>query len=71
MFSVACPELQIWLAIATEKDYLEFKLFIGQIKMFDFPELLIIGLSVVLAFLSINHWISTIALDRSGTDRKE
>lgn len=39
--------------------------------MFDFPELLIIGLSVVLAFLSINHWISTIALDRSGTDRKE
>jgi hypothetical protein len=39
--------------------------------MLDFPEMLIVALTVVLLFLSINHWISTIALDRSRTDRKE
>lgn len=39
--------------------------------MLDFPEFLIIALTIVLVFLSINHWISTIALDRSRTNRKE
>jgi hypothetical protein len=51
--------------------YYQSKSFIGQIEMLDFPELLIVGLIIVLVFLSINHWISTIALDRSRTDRKE
>jgi hypothetical protein len=37
----------------------------------DFPELLIVALTVVLVFISINRWISTIAPDRSRTDRKE
>jgi hypothetical protein len=52
-------------------EYHQSKSFIGQIEMLDFPELLIVALTIVLVFLSINHWISTIALDRSRTDRKK
>jgi hypothetical protein len=39
--------------------------------MDDVSEVLIFVLTAVLALLSISHWISTIALDRSRTDRKE
>jgi hypothetical protein len=38
--------------------------------MFDVPEILIIGLTTVLLVVLTRHWISTIAPDKSGTDRK-
>ena len=65
------PRERIPLALVFDVEYSQSKSFIGRIEMLDFPELLIIVLTVVLVFLSINHWISTIALDRSRTKRKE
>jgi len=38
--------------------------------MFDVSGILIIGLTTVLLVVLTRHWISTIAMDRSGADRK-